>query len=315
MSEHLNLRRQVLLGPYTTLKIGGPANVLFEARSTAEAIAAQHWSDENNLRLTVLGAGSNTLVADRGFVGTIIIARHDGLDWQPPRVVAEAGVKLGQLMAGALAHRLGGLAWLVGVPGTVGGAIYGNAGSRTEGLGYLVDWVETLEPDGSVRRWLPAECGFSYRTSVFKSLRTIILRAQLKLPVVYPTAERMELRRAAAAKSAHQPTIDSSAGCIFKNPVVGSKQLPDGLQPYHFPDGTISAWRLVAAVGLQGFQLGQVQISPRHANFMVNLGGARADQVVQLISLVKQRVRDTLGIQLQEEVQYLGFDDPDHYQR
>ncbi len=233
--------------------------------------------------------------------------RNDQLLWNPPPVIAGAGVKLGQLIAGAAQHGLGGLAWLIGVPGSVGGAVYGNAGSRTAALGDYVEWVEGYLPDGSARRWTKGESEFSYRTSRFKNQPAIILQVQLQLPTVDVATERAALAATAARKKTVQPLTDASAGCMFKNPVVDPSSLPDDLRSEVFPDGTLSAWRLIAAAGLQGRRLGQMEISPRHANFMINHGGATADQAVQLISLVKQQVRDKLGVQLHEEVQYLGF--------
>ena len=202
---------------------------------------------------------------------------------------------------------LGGLQWLIGVPGTVGGSIYGNAGGHGWGLGDQVDWVEVVTSAGEIRRLTRGECQFKYRSSVFKSHSDwIILQAQLALPTIDPVAERQLLADTTKQKNASQPTTAKTAGCMFANPRVDGLKLPAELHK-SVSDGTISAWRLIEHVGLKGRRLGQIEISPKHANFMINLGGGTADEVMQLLSLVKQRVRDILGTQLHEEIQYLGF--------
>lgn len=290
------------------MKIGGPARFLLIAKTADDIRAGVIWTAEQKLPLAVLGNGSNTLVADSGFPGLVIIMGNDQLEWASSAVIAGAGVKLGQLIGQALQHGLGGLDWLIGVPGTVGGSIFGNAGSRDQAIGDYVVWVETVSPGGQVRKVLQADCGFEYRSSIFKKQPgSIILRAELRLPQVDAKIERQTLAAMAKKKNKNQPVAASSAGCMFTNPKVTADQLPADLRQLVNPDGSVSAWRLIAAAGLQGRQLGQMQISPRHANFMVNLGGGTADHVVQLLSLVKQQVRDKLGVQLQEEVRYLGF--------
>lgn len=297
-----------MLKPYTTMKIGGPAKYFLRATDDAEIMPALAWARQHDIPVTVLGAGSNVLVADHGVDGLVLVMANDRLAWQPPIVLADAGAKLGQLIGGAVQHGLGGLRWLIGVPGTVGGSIVGNAGSRDEWIGQYVNWVEIVDEHGQLTRLPRSDCGFSYRTSVFKSRPWVIIRAQLTLPVVDPVAEKNSLAATAKAKNAKQPTTAQSAGCMFKNPAVETERLPADLQAQVMSNGTLPAWRAIVAAGLQGQTLGRVRISERHANFMVAAPGATADEVVQLLSLVKQKVRDTLGIQLHEEVRYIGFD-------
>ena len=302
----LNIKSNISLASYTTIRIGGPAKWLIEATRTADIIPAYQWAQAQKIPVAVLGGGSNTIVADHGFNGLVIITRNDETIWQPPEVTAEAGVKLGHLIAGALAHKLGGLSWLVGVPGTVGGAVAGNSGSREAGLGDYVTWVDVLDQTGS-RRLTHKQCNFSYRSSIFHNQPGCILGVRLKLPEVDQVIEQQKIAAAAAKKNSTQPMTDQSAGCMFINPTVEPNRLPVELRQYVFPDQTIASWRLITAVGLAGFRLGQLAISTKHANFLTNLGGGTADQVMQIISLVKQRVRDTYGVQLHEEVRYLGF--------
>lgn len=306
-SRPTQVQEHISLVPYTTLKIGGPARYFMVAKSVGDVIAAWQWAAESHVQWRVLGSGGNTLISDDGYDGLLILMNISASEWSTSSVVVGAGLTNGQLIAGALQHNLGGLRWLIGVPGTVGGSLYGNAGGHGWGLGHQVDWVEILDEQGRVRQVSQEDCQFSYRHSIFKTKPWIILRAQLNLPKVTPAEERKVLAATTTMKNNNQPTTAQSAGCMFKNPVVESSSLPEELKLHRGADGTISAWRLIVAAGLQGKQLGHIQVSPRHANFMVNLGGATADQVVQLLSLVKQQVRDKLGVQLHEEVQYIGF--------
>ncbi len=301
------IKENVPLGPYTTLQIGGPAKYFLSVRTADGVPQSVAWAAQQEIAVRALGAGANTLVSDAGFNGLVIVMQNDELTWNPPDVMAGAGVKNGQLIAGGLQHGLGGLRWLIGVPGTVGGSIYGNAGGRGWGLGDQVEWVEALTLSGEVKRLNQPECQFAYRTSIFKLHPDwIILRAGFRLSPVEAMTERQILADTTKQKNANQPTTAKTAGCMFTNPRVVRLKLPAELRKF-VSDRTISAWRLIEYVGLKGRRLGQIEISQKHANFMINLGGGTADEVVQLLSLVKQRVRDQLGIQLREEVQYLGF--------
>ncbi len=301
-----------MLAPYTTMKIGGRAELACLPKNDEELVAAWEWALAEHLPVTMLGAGSNSLINDAGIKGLVIIPRNDHLDFDGNHVRVGAGVKNGQLIGAAANHNLGGLSWLLGVPGAVGGSLYGNAGSGNAtgqyfGIGDYVVWVDVIERDGRRHQMSKEECGFSYRHSIFKTTKAAIIAAELALPTVDGPAERAILSQVAKEKNTKQPTTAATAGCMFKNATAVPDQLPSELRPFVLPNGTISAWRLIDHLGLKGKQIGQIQISPKHGNFMINLGGATADQVVQLVSFVKQQVRDKLGVQLQEEVQYLGF--------
>lgn len=303
------IQEHVSLAPYTTFHLGGPAQYFCLLTRVAELPKILSWAGARDLPVHVLGAGANTLISDRGVAGLVIVMADDSMVWTPPEVVVGAGVKNGQLIAGGLRHGLGGLRWLLGVPGTIGGSLFGNAGGHGWGLGDQVVWVETMNHAGQIERHVPAGCAFTYRHSFFKDHRDlIIIRAKLSLPSVEVAPERARLAETSKLKNASQPTTAKTAGCMFTNATVDKDRLPDGLGVYVGADGQIAAWRLIQAVGLQEKKIGQIQISPLHANFMINLGGGTADQVMQLISLVKQQVRDQLGVQLHEEVQYLGFE-------
>lgn len=302
------IQSDVTIASFTTLKIGGPAKYFVAPKNIDQIREAVQWATNNSIPYRVLGRGANVLVADAGYNGLVIVMNNDQLEWSAPRVVAGAGVQNGQLIANALKNNLGGMRWLIGVPGTVGGSLYGNAGGHGWDLGDQVEWVEVVTPDGSIKRLTKDECQFAYRTSVFKAHPDwVIIQAQMTFPAVDATAERLLLGETTKQKNANQPTTEKTAGCMFTNPVADVSRLPEHMKKHVDEHGNISAWRVIEEVGLKGKQLGQIQISPIHCNFMINLGGGTADQVMQLLSLVKQRVRDKLGIQLHEEVQYLGF--------
>lgn len=303
-----SLQENVPLAPFTTFRLGGPARFLIVAHDIETITQAATAARAERMPLLILGSGSNVLVAEAGFPGLVIIVATNGLVIAPPHVTVDAGVKLSVLLVRAARAGLGGLTCLAGVPGTVGGAIVGNAGSRTEAIGDRVTRVEVLAPDATVMSVLGPDCGFSYRTSRFKTSNEIILRAEL----VLAPGDAVEIAREQQAlirqKNAKQPTAAQSAGCMFKNiPVPDPTELPEALQ-LAVVDGQLPAWRLIAAAGLQGERVGGVRISDRHANFMMNDGTATVDQVMILLSRVKQRVRDQFGIQLHEEVRLIGFD-------
>lgn len=303
------VQRNISLASYTTLQIGGPATYFALPSSIEELSDVVRWATMEHVPFRLIGRGANLLVSDAGYDGLAIVMKNDTLEWEGSSVIAGAGVQNGQLIASALKHHLGGMRWLIGVPGTVGGSLYGNAGGHGWGLGDQVEWVDIVTSTGTRQRLSKQECAFDYRTSVFKQHPDwIIVQARFTFPTVDAVAERLLLAETTKQKNANQPTTEKTAGCMFTNPVVSDlSRLSAELRTFVAPDGTLSAWRCIEAVGLKGQTIGHIQISPKHANFMINLGGGTADEVMQLMSYVKQQVRDTLGIQLHEEVQYLGF--------
>lgn len=305
-----SLERDAPLAKYSTYRVGGPARFVLLAASVAEVVDALTIARRHRLPWAILGGGSNVLIADAGFPGLVIVMRLAQLTFAGEIVSAEAGVKLSALLVLAATHGRGGLEFLAGIPGTVGGAVYGNAGSRSLAIGDRVSDVTVLDPAGTVQRLFPGDCVFSYRTSRFKSSKEVILSTTLRLPAGNPEALQSAIAAKVRWKNAHQPTHDQSAGCVFQNvPVTDPATIPTDLREF-VTDGQLSAWRVVAAAGLQGKQMGNAQISPVHANFIVNLEQATAADILMLISYIKQQVRDRFGIQLREEVQRLGFDRP-----
>ncbi len=303
------------LAQHTNFKIGGPAQYFFTAQTTQELVRAIQVAHELQLPLTMLGGGSNVLVADRGVVGLVVEVRCNQLTINGQQVIAEAGVKLAYLVQQTVAAGLTGLEPLVAVPGTVGGAIYGNAGLPAAPRGFIGDWVsEVVVCRGDKVIHVPqADCVFAYRESLFKHNSDVILRAALELQVG-DKLKSQELIKTYLGARKGQPYHLPSSGCIFTNvPITnpdevrqkfaGEPKLEEFIARGQLP----SSWLIDKCLSFKGKTIGQVQVSVDHANYLVNLGGATAEQVVMMISAIKQAARDNLGLQLQEEVRYLGF--------
>lgn len=302
------------LSAHTNFKIGGPAKFFFTAHSTEELVKAVQVAEELKMPFTILGGGSNILVADAGLQGLVIEARNSKLTIENTLVTAEAGVNLGFLVQRTVAVGLSGLEPLVAVPGTVGGAVYGNAGLPQVARGFIGDWVKEVIVchQDKVMHVPKADCGFSYRQSVFKQTKDIILSVVLELEVG-DAAKTQELLKKYIAARKNQPYNMPSSGCVFTNiPITDKAEIQEkfkGEQKLEefIARGQLPASWLIDQAGLKGKVMGGVQVSPAHANYIVNLGGGTAEQVIMLISFIKQQVRDKFGIQLQEEVQYVGF--------
>lgn len=301
---------------HTSFKIGGPARLYVVAPTPEACVEAIHAAIEMNIPWYVYGGGSNLLVADEGYEGVMIQVAFRAVTVDGLVVTADAGVITALAARKSVEAGLTGLEWAVGVPGTIGGAVYGNAGcfgGETKDMLTAVDAVEIAT--GNVLRFTREECGFGYRMSHFKKGGYVILRATFTLtpsPDVEQSKKRME--EVVQMRRDKQPLGSMSAGCVFKNVEFTSESELDILRRHvdRIPETmlnthTLSSGWLVDQAGMMGQRIGQVEVSNKHGNFFVNLGGARAQDVVALISFVKMKVRDDLGIALHEEVQLVGF--------
>jgi UDP-N-acetylmuramate dehydrogenase len=317
LQENLGVGVQAgeLLASHTNFKIGGPAQYFFTARTADELARAVQVAAELNLSLTVLGGGTNVLVADSGVPGLVVEVRCNQLQVSGTTITAEAGVRLAYLVQQSVAAELAGLEPLVAVPGTVGGAVYGNAGLPQVARGCIGDWVkEVVVCRGSGLLRLPqAECAFSYRDSLFKHNSDVIVSTTFELVPGEKLRSQEAIKQYVAARKG-QPYHMPSSGCIFTNiPITNPDELREKfphepkLEEFIARGQLPSSWLIDTQLGLKGYTLGQVQVSKDHANYLVNLGDATAEQVVMLISYIKQQARDKFGLQLQEEVRYLGF--------
>jgi UDP-N-acetylmuramate dehydrogenase len=279
---------------HSTFRIGGPADLWIAARSLDELCQLYRLARRHKVPCFVLGAGSNILVSDGGLRGLVVknrCQRYTLPEGALP-VYAEAGVSLSRLARQAVAHGLGGLEWATGIPGTLGGAIVNNAGAYGGAMSDVVQQVELLEGDERTN-WPVERLAYGYRDSVLKrgllaGRRDFVL---LGATLALTRRERSELAATAAEYNARrrqaQPT-GATIGSMFKNPPGES------------------AGRLIEAAGLKGKRLGGGQISPLHANFFINLGGATAADMLELIDLARRAVRERFGIELELEIELLG---------
>ncbi|HEX9186805.1 MAG TPA: UDP-N-acetylmuramate dehydrogenase [Vicinamibacteria bacterium] len=287
------------LARFTTFRVGGPADLLAEVRTAGEALAALRLAREAGVPVTWLGGGSNVLVGDGGVRG-LVVRWHGGRveTVAPDRVRAEAGVTMNGLVRYTVVHGQAGLAEWAGTPGTLGGALHGNAHFRGRLFSEAVVSVEVAEPDGSVREIGTGEMAFGYDRSRLQGSGEIALRADLEVEPAEPEALRATARASLAWRKKTQPLALPSAGCIFQNPDPAEVSLPPGVPA--------SAGALVDRAGLKGAAVGGARVSTVHANFVVNEGGATARDVATLVDRVRDAVAARFGVVLQEEIVRLG---------
>ena len=274
---------------YTAWKIGGPADALLEPRDADELIEAVERAREHGVQVTVLGGGTNVLVRDGGIRGlTIRLAKSlTGVEVEDRSVTAEAGV-LYPVLANATAGRgLSGLEFATGIPGTVGGSVYMNAGAYGAETRDVLDWADVFR-DGEVVRMGNADLELSYRRSVLHDHPGwYVLQAGYTLATGDPGELKARIKEFRAQRMTGSPNRPS-CGSTFKRPPGG------------FPG------RVIEAAGLKGTRVGQIEVSPVHANYFVNLGGGTAEEALELIEIVRERVRERLGIELELEVRVVG---------
>ena len=273
------------LAPHTTWRIGGPAELFAYPSDRADLITAVGWANATRTPWRVLGNGSNLLVRDEGVRGVVLRVRKvlDEIHRDGTRIVAGAGASFPAVANLAASHGLAGLEFGAGIPGTVGGAILMNAGWHEHEIAGVVERVEFLENDGAVRDFDRDACAFGYRSSVFRGRPGVVLAATLALAEADPEVVRSRLERFASSRRENQPTDQPSCGSVFLKP------------PGDF------AGRLIDAAGLKGTRVGGVEVSTRHANFFVNVGGATARDVLGLVEKVEAVVEARFGVRLERE--------------
>jgi UDP-N-acetylmuramate dehydrogenase len=283
------VRERIALGRYTTLGTGGPARWFDEPASVDELAARLAWAAEEGVPVAVVGLGSNLLVADEGFPGVVLklrgeLARAEAADGL---LTAGGGAPLAVCLHRARAADLGGIEFVCAIPGTVGGGVWMNAGAYGGDIAGVLRRALVVDASGAGWR-TPAELGLRYRSSGLRHGEVVAL-AELALEP-RPAAEIKEAVAAMQARrKAAQPTNRRTFGSVFKN-----------------PDHELTAGRMLEACGLRGYAVGGAQISPKHANFIENAGGATSADAVALIAEARRRAREQFGVVLQPEVQLLG---------
>jgi len=278
----------VPLAPYTTFKVGGPADLFVEPRSAEELVDALRLAAAHDVPVTVIGGGSNVLVADAGVRGLVLRPRggevHRTAD---DRVRADAAVTINGLVRWCITHGAAGLEAWAGTPGTVGGAIYGNAHWKKTNIGDLVESVRLVTREGTLLQAPADRMEFDYDYSRLKHTGEIVLWAAFRVAAGSdPAALRAVARESLAFRKRTQPLESPSAGCIFMNPDAVRDRVPEGIPP--------SAGALVDRAGLKGSREGHASVSTTHANFIVNDGHATAQDIRSLIERCRTEVHRNL---------------------
>jgi UDP-N-acetylmuramate dehydrogenase len=292
------LQAGVPLARFTAARLGGPADYFLEVRTAGELAQAAGLLWEWGLPFHVLGGGSNVLISDSGVRGMVLLNRANSYRFdgqaEPPTVWAESGANLGLVARHAAQHGLAGLEWAAGIPGTVGGAVVGNAGAHGGDMAGSLQMAEILhhntqEAPARREKWPVEHLDYAYRNSVLKRSPgdVIVLSAVLNLEKSSPEVVKSRIDQFVAYRRRTQPP-GASMGSMFKNP------------PGDY------AGRLIEAVGLKGARRGDAQISPLHANFFINQGNAKSADVYDLIRLAQQAVLERASVNLELEIELLG---------
>jgi len=289
----LPVRERIGLDQFSSFRIGGPADFFFEARTEEDLKKAVSLAARETFPFFVIGGGFNILFDDAGYRGLIIRNRVEGVSAGEGRISVVSGTGLGVLLQSALAAGLGGLEFLAGIPGTVGGALAGNAGAFGQSIGDLVEEAVLLSPDGGERTLPRSELAFGYRTSSMRGGRAIVLRAVIAASPGDRKASEGKIRDyLEKRRTKHPPWGTACAGSYFKNPCS-----PDGAK--------VAAGRLLEQAGAKGLSAGGAAVYPGHCNFIINAGKATAADVLRLAAEMKERVLRLSGVLLEEEVIYL----------
>jgi UDP-N-acetylmuramate dehydrogenase len=285
------LKQNVTLAPYTTFRIGGKADFFFSAEKPEELVFAVRTAQRLSLRFFVLGGGSNVLVSDSGFEG-LVIKNECRQVWIEQRIITcQSGFLLTDLVELCYQHSLSGLEFTAGIPGTVGGAVRGNAGAFGESIGSILKKAVVLNHKGEIKEVDKDYFQFGYRQSRLKGSGDILLSAtfEFKKQKSEEIVKRMEdnLRK----RENRLPWREKSAGCFFKNIMQNQTKISAGL--------------LLDRIGAKGMREGGAEVSSKHANFLINSGNARADDIIRLASKLKNKVKEKFDIDLEEEVVYI----------
>lgn len=282
------------LSKHTSYRIGGPARAYILVNSPAALSAALTACKADECPWVVVGKGSNLLVSDAGFKGAVIVLAGEFRNWkfdeENARVVVGAGTTLSRLVQEVFHRGYSGMEFAVGTPGSVGGSVRMNAGTKDDWIGSRVVSVTTFAPDQGLKRYAPSDIQWAYRSTSFAP-DEIIVEVELQLTPALSGNIHDKMRTLLERRKASQPLEYPSCGSVFKNPEDAS------------------AGALIDEVGLKGSMCGGAQISEKHANFIVNKNKACASDVLALIKRAQEKVKEHYGIELQPEVKFLGFEE------
>ncbi len=280
------------LSRYTSFGVGGPADILVAPHTAAALAEVMRVTSVEGIAPVILGNGTNLLVRDGGVRGVVVLTTGlKQMEREGDSVIVEAGATLATACCHSAQQGLSGMEFAAGIPGTLGGALIMNAGAHGGEIGDITEWVEVVNADGSIRRYESAELGFEYRRSALRDIGAAIVRAMLNFVPGDPDEVHHALCEMMTVRCARQPVTMPSAGSIFKRPEGGY------------------AGHLLEQAGAKDMQVGGAAVSGKHANFMVNKGGATASNVLALIGAARELVYDKFGVMLEPEVCVIGEDD------
>ena len=311
----LNIQKNILLAPYTTFKIGGPAKYFSEAESIDELRELCSWAKEERVPVFVLGGGSNLLVNDEGFNGLVIKIMNSDFQIINSKIIAGAGVSLSRLVLESVKNGLSGLEWAIGIPGTIGGAVCGNCGAYGHSISESVMGGKIMNSEGEIIDFRKEDFLFRYRGSILKNdgNKLVIIEAEFELAGDEKREAKEKMREISLTRAQKIPPYPS-AGSFFKNYVLDKNKSGKDILLERFPElqkivrgGKIAAGIFIEQCGLKGKTIGGAKISEQHANFIVNIGNAKAADVLDLAEICKREVKDKFGIELEIEKRLLGF--------
>ncbi len=292
LNQECKIEPQVSLGDLTTFRVGGPAEWYVTPCTPEQMQASFAWAQQKSLPITLLGAGSNLLISDRGIPGLVIGTRQlrgSTFDEETGQLTAKAGEPIARLAWKAAKRGWRGLEWGVGIPGFMGGAVAMNAGAHRSCVADILVKAQVLTPSGAIEELTAKDLDYAYRTSNLQGDNRLVLEATFQLQpgfqrenVMAQTNTNMNQRKTS------QPYHLPSCGSVFRN-----------------PESHAAAW-LIEAVGLKGYQIGEAQVAKRHANFILNLGNAKASDILRLIYHVQEQVEKNWSLTLNPEVKLLG---------
>lgn len=292
---HARLRADVPLGPLTTLKIGGPADWYYPAHTVDELALVMTVARDHNVPYTLLGDGSNVLVSDLGVRGLVIHNRADKIERHGDGLHSEAGALLSALVDRSREESLTGMEFASGIYGSVGGAVYGNAGAYGKSIADVLIDIEVLTREGERLHLPPNKMEFVYRQSGCARNGWVVLACEVALIPGDQKAIAAEIERIISVRATKLPADLPSAGSYFKN-------IEDPTAEF----GKVPAGKLLEAIGAKSLRVGGAGVYEKHANVIVNLGGATAHDVLALAELMKAKVREAYGIELHNEVRFMG---------
>lgn len=287
------IHENTLLAPYTYYKIGGPARYFAQPKNIDDLKTLAQFISQKKVPFFLLGAGSNVLFADEGFNGLVIQTSQVDRTFLQTSNTLELGasIKVIEALRYCMTQGVAGLEMLVGIPGSMGGVFFMNAGTKIGEIKDVISQITTFDfASGELNQYTTDQIKYSYRKQNFLNETEIILKGLVQTRASQPTEVQNVIQSLLLARKQSQPIDKPSCGSVFKNPN---------------PKNGIHAWQLIDQVGLRGYRRGQAQISELHTNFILNLGGATAADVFWLITEAKKRVLDKLGVTLEEEVKII----------